>query len=63
MTSHRQIFKSSAIIGGASVINVIISIVKVKLLAVLLGPAGVGLMGLYQNIMNMGKALLMRREC
>jgi O-antigen/teichoic acid export membrane protein len=53
MTSHRQIFRSSAIIGGASVINVVISIVKVKLLAVLLGPAGIGLMGLYQNIINM----------
>lgn len=52
MTSHRQIFRSSAITGGASVINILISIVKVKVLAVLLGPAGVGLMGLYQNIMG-----------
>ena len=57
MTSHRQIFKSSAIIGGASVINIVIGIVKVKVLAVLLGPAGVGLMGLYQNIMGMASTL------
>lgn len=57
MTSHRQIFKSSAIIGGASVINIVIGIVKVKVLAVLLGPAGVGLMGLYQNIMSMASTL------
>jgi PST family polysaccharide transporter len=52
MTSHRQILRSSAIVGSASVINVAIGIVKVKVLAVLLGPAGVGLMGLYQNIVG-----------
>ncbi len=57
MTSHRQIFRSSAIIGGASVINMVIGIVKVKVLAVLLGPAGIGLMGLYQNIMGMASTL------
>ncbi len=57
MTSHRQIFRSSAIIGGASVINIVIGIVKVKVLAVLLGPAGIGLMGLYQNIMGMASTL------
>lgn len=57
MTSHRQIFKSSAIIGGASVINIVIGIIKVKVLAVLLGPAGVGLMGLYQNIMGIASTL------
>lgn len=57
MTSHRQVFRSSAIIGGSSVINMMIGIVKVKVLAVLLGPAGIGLMGLYQNIMGMASAL------
>ncbi len=57
MTSHRQIFRSSAIIGGATVINIVIGIVKVKVLAVLLGPAGVGLMGLYQNIIGLASTL------
>jgi PST family polysaccharide transporter len=57
VTSHRQIFRSSAIIGGASVINIVIGIAKVKVLAVLLGPAGVGLMGLYQNIMGVASTL------
>lgn len=55
--SHRQIFRSSAIIGGASVINMGIGIIKVKVLAVLLGPAGVGLMGLYQTILGLGSTL------
>ena len=57
MTSHRQVFRSSAIIGGSSVINMIISIVKVKVFALLLGPAGIGLMGLYQNLMGMAAKL------
>ena len=57
MTSHRQVFRSSAVIGGSSAINMIIGIVKVKVLAVLLGPAGIGLMGLYQNIMGMAATL------
>lgn len=35
----------------------IIGIVKVKVLAVLLGPAGIGLMGLYQNIMGTASKL------
>jgi PST family polysaccharide transporter len=37
--------------------NMVIGIVKVKVLAVLLGPVGVGLMGLYQNIMSMTSTL------
>jgi len=57
MTSHRQIFRSSAIIGSASVIGIVIGIIKVKVLAVLLGPAGIGLMGLFQNIMGMASTL------
>ncbi len=57
MTSYRQIFRSSAIIGGASAMNICISIVKVKVLAMLLGPAGVGLMGLYQNVVVVASTL------
>ena len=57
MTSHREVFRSSAIIGGSSAINIVVSIVKVKVLAVLLGPAGIGLMGLYLNIINLASTL------
>jgi len=38
VTSFRQIFRSSAIIGGISVINMVIGIGKVKILAMLLEP-------------------------
>lgn len=56
-TSHRRIFRTSAIIGSASIINILIGIIKVKALAVLLGPAGVGLMGAFQNIVGMAATL------
>ena len=45
--SYAQILKSSSIIGGAQGINYLIGMVRTKLVAVLLGPSGVGLVGLY----------------
>ena len=51
--SHKQILKSSSIIGGASIINILIGLFKIKVVAVLLGPAGIGLIGLLQNVMSM----------
>jgi PST family polysaccharide transporter len=51
-TSHRQILRSSAIVGGASVANIAIGIIRVKMVASLLGPAGVGLMGLLATVMD-----------
>jgi PST family polysaccharide transporter len=48
--SYRQILKSTSIIGGSSVINIILRIVRTKFLAVLLGPSGIGLLGIYHSI-------------
>lgn len=52
MKSHREIFRSSTIIGGSSALKIAIGIIRVKVLAVLLGPAGIGLLGIYQNIIG-----------
>ena len=41
------------IIGSAQVINIIISIVRMKVLAVLLGPGGVGLLSIYNSLLDM----------
>lgn len=49
-SSYRSILKSTSLIGGASVIVVLISMVKTKFVAILLGPAGVGLMGMLVQI-------------
>jgi len=45
-SSYRQIMKATSIFGGVQVFNVIISIIRSKIIAVLLGPAGMGISGL-----------------
>jgi O-antigen/teichoic acid export membrane protein len=54
--SVRQILRSSSIIGGASVANIVIGLARTKA-ALLLGPAGVGLIGLLQNLLGTGAAV------
>jgi PST family polysaccharide transporter len=51
-TTYGQILKSSALIGGSSVVNVAVGIIRAKIMALLLGPAGVGLLGLYGSILD-----------
>jgi len=52
-SSYGQILKSSSIIGGAQAINYIIGLVRIKFVAVLLGPSGVGLVGLYVSAIGL----------
>src|SRR5262245_46505984 len=51
--SYCQIVKSTAILGVSSIFNVGIRIVRTKLLAMLLGPAGIGLIGMYNSVVEM----------
>jgi enterobacterial common antigen flippase len=55
--SYSQILKSSALIGGASVLKIGLGIVRAKAMAVLLGPAGFGLMGLYSSIADLTQSI------
>jgi antigen flippase len=55
--TYGQILKSSAMIGASSVLNIGIGIVRTKAMAVLLGPAGTGLMGLYSTIVNLAQSV------
>ncbi|BCH35534.1 O-antigen translocase [Mesorhizobium sp. L-8-10] len=48
--SYMQILKSTIVMGGSSVVNVAFSVIRNKAVAVMLGPDGVGLMGLYNTI-------------
>ena len=50
---YRNILKATSLIGGSSFINILIGMVRTKFVAVLLGPAGVGLMGMYGTITGM----------
>lgn len=49
-TSHRQILRTSAITGTAAILTNVIGIVRLKAVALILGPVGVGLMGLFTNL-------------
>jgi O-antigen/teichoic acid export membrane protein len=45
-TSYKQIIKATSLFGGVQVFNIIIQIARSKIIAVLLGPAGMGISGL-----------------
>ncbi len=51
--SYAQILKSSALIGGISVVVILIGIVRTKLMAGLLGSAGFGVLGLYNATIDL----------
>ena len=55
--TYGQILKSSALIGGSSVLNIAIGIIRTKAMAVLLGPDGFGLMGVYGSIANLAQSI------
>ena len=55
--TYGQILKSSALIGGSTVVNIGLGIVRTKAMAVLLGPAGVGLMGIYSSIADLARTI------
>lgn len=52
-SSYGQILKSSSIIGGAKAINYVIGLIRTKVVAVLLGPSGVGLVGVYVSVVGL----------
>lgn len=45
-SSYRQIFKSTSIFGGVQVFQIIITIIRSKIIALLVGATGYGIMGL-----------------
>ena len=46
------ILRSTTIAGGASILNVLIGLIRLKVAALILGPAGIGLVGLLNNLVN-----------
>jgi PST family polysaccharide transporter len=55
--SYGQILKSSALIGSSSVLTIAIGIVRTKAMAVMLGPSGVGLIGLYSAVADLARSV------
>ncbi|MDP5145073.1 oligosaccharide flippase family protein [Shewanella sp. ULN5] len=52
-TSYKTIIKSISIIGGAQVLNILFSIIRTKAVAIFVGPAGVGLLGMLQSLIDL----------
>lgn len=50
--SYNQIIKSTTIFGGSQVFTIIIGVVRTKIVAILLGTTGVGIIGIYSSIID-----------
>jgi enterobacterial common antigen flippase len=57
VTTYHQILRSSAIIGGASGLNMLLSFARVKAFALLLGPQGMGLMAAYMALADVARTV------
>jgi len=47
--SYRQIMKATSLFGGVQVFTILIAIIRAKFIAILLGPAGMGIAGLLNS--------------
>lgn len=52
-SSYNQIIRSTAIFGGSQVLVVFIGLIRTKIVALLLGPVGIGIIGIYQSLSDM----------
>jgi antigen flippase len=55
--TYGQILRASALIGGSQALNIAIGIVRTKAMAMLLGPSGFGLFGLYGSISDLTQSI------
>ena len=49
---YRGIFKATSLFGGLQVYQILVNVVKSKFIAVLLGPLGIGIQGLYTSALQ-----------
>lgn len=56
-SSYRSIFKATSLFGGVQVYQILIGVIRSKFIAILLGPAGMGVQGLYQSTVDLVKSL------
>jgi enterobacterial common antigen flippase len=47
--SHKQILKTTGIVGGSQILSIIINVLRTKVVALLLGPSGMGILGILQS--------------
>lgn len=46
-SSYNQILKSTSLFGGVQVVTILVSLLRNKIVAILLGPTGIGLIGIF----------------
>ncbi len=49
---YRKVLKGISIFGGVQIVNIIVNIIRSKFIAILLGPAGIGILGLLTTTTN-----------
>lgn len=52
--SYRQILRSTSIVGGATAGSIVIGLLRIKIFTLLIGPAGIGLFGVFNAILMTG---------
>ncbi len=55
--SYAQILKSTTLIGVSSLATIVMGVVRMKVMALLLGPAGVGLVGIFISIADLASSI------
>lgn len=55
--SYKQIIKSTSIFGGSQIITILVGILRNKVVAILLGSFGIGLISMYQIILDLVKSI------
>ena len=55
---YGDIIKSTSLIGASSIVNIAMSILRLKVLAVYLGPGGIALFGIYNVILDLAANLV-----
>ena len=50
--------KNIGLLGGSTLINTAISMVRTKIIALLIGPTGVGLFGIYTNLVTLFEGII-----
>lgn len=56
-SSYRSIFKATSLFGGVQLYKILIQVIKSKFIAILLGPAGYGVLGLLTSATDLVKQL------
>ena len=48
-SSYRQILKATSLFGSVQLFNILIAVLRTKLIAILIGPIGIGIAGLLNS--------------